>query len=266
MVARLFMTEFQRMVSRKGTLLLVCLVSAAGAYDLFQIGPSGNTVVGGVETVRLFGAFALSGSQVYLFATPIIAGLVAAGSLAADRSHGYPALVLVRGVSRTWYVATKAAAMAVAAGVANLASCVLAVAAAASFLPWGSSTLAGPSSENTLVGVFAGRALLYDAAVMALLSLAAASLALSGLVAGVVAANEYAAAATPIVLAVGSGLGLGYAPALQAVSPNSYLDLVGYSSQVSLEWWPFAAPLYWFAFGVACVTVSLAIFSAREQL
>lgn len=264
MTTRLFVTEFWRMVSRKGTWLIVVLVAVIVAYKLFEIGPSGNVSIGGVKTVRLFGAFGLNGAEVYALATPIVAGLVSAGSLAADRNHGYPTLILVRGFSRTRYMTIKAAAMATAAGFANLASCVLAVVVASTFLPWGSSTLIGSLKAEPLVGVFSGHALLYDIAVMALLSLAAASLALSGLVVGVVAANPWAAAATPMVVVVGPELGLGYLPMLDIVSPNSYVDLFVYSFLVPLEWWPFAAPVYWFAFGSACVVAGLVIFSIKE--
>lgn len=250
------------MVARTRFLVVVLMVAILGAYGMFQASPlrgQGNWNATG--STGLFGAFSYYGAVTYWFAGPLVAGVVASGSLAADRALRYPSLVLVRGLSRPWYLLAKATAMAVAAGLANFVSCVLVFAAASFFYPWGPLELSG--AFGPFPKLFAGQPLVHDLLMAGLLSLAAASLALRGLVAGAVVANEYVSAAIPFVLVLGSAFVLEGKMAL--ISPYTYLDLVGtYPSQLPPVSWPLAAPVYWLAFGVAAIVAGGAIFLRKE--
>lgn len=264
MTKKLFKVELKRMIWTKRFWFLVLATSILGAYPMFECSPLGNTSLGGVETMRLFGAFSYCGSTTYAFVTPLLAGLVAAGSLAADRHTRYPILILVRSISRMKYLLVKSATMAVSAGFAVLASCALAFMASAFFYSWGATTI---NDRSTAFGPFPSllesSPLLYDIVFAVLLSLAAAGLALSGLIVGTLVANEYMAMATPFFLFAVSALAVG--DRFAALSPSTYLWLQeDYIFHTPAEWLPFAAPLYWTTFGAICVALSAIIFLRKE--
>ena len=266
MITRLFRMEFGRMVARVRFWVVVLLVSLFGAYEVFRVSPSGNLVLGGVESVRSFGTFGNHVVVIYAFAVPVIAGLTSAGSLAADRSRRYSTLVLIRGVSGAQYILTKAAAMATAAALATFASCALTLLAAVILLSWGSTALSNDSAGYLISPeLFAISPLLYDLFVAGLVSLASAALALSGLVVGALVANEYVAAAVPFVLFLDATLLTGDTPPLGLLSPSFYLWLTDtYPYHLSSAWKLFAAPLYWSAFCAVAIAIGGAIFLRKE--
>lgn len=274
---KLVSIEIRRLLSRKAVWLVVLLLASVLAYDLWQgrplpgdlatppsQGPFDPHVMDSV-TIRLFGAISESGmtAAFYIFA-PLMAGMVAAGSLAADRSRRYPALVLVRGVSRAQYLFAKAAGMAGAAGVSVFLSCALAFVAAAFIYPWGASTVNDPRlPASPFLELFRSYPLVHDLVLVALLSLATGSLALSGLAIGAVVANEYVAAATPFCVVIG-GIFLLRGP-LIVLGPETYLSLTeSYAGNLPQTLWPYAAPVYWVAFGAVMIAVGMTIFLKKE--
>lgn len=267
MNARLFWFEFSRMLAQARLWLVVAAFGLFGAYTVFEVSPWwGNVSLGGVKNVGAFGIFSQHSVWIYAFASPLIAGLTTAGSLAADRHKRFPALVMARGISRRRYLLVKAASMGSAAGLATFASCGLILLTALALLPWNPTTLAGNSLQRTLLpGLFAYSPVLYDLFLAGIVSLASASLALSGLVVGSMVTNEYVAAAVPLVLVLGGTFATGNMPLLPYLSPDVYLWLLDvYPYSVPPVWRPFAAPLYWVLFGAACTVVGTAIFLRRE--
>jgi ABC-type transport system involved in multi-copper enzyme maturation permease subunit len=237
----------------------VVVLTAVGVRNVLQ--PS-------VPEPGLFGAFsylAVGG----LFATSLAAfvGLVVAGSLAADRRRGYPRMVLVRGISRTRYLLTKAAAMAAVAGLGTLLSCLATFVVAAFFLPWEPARgLASPDRLNMgpYPGLLEGHPLVNDLVLALLVSIGAGALALSGLAFGAVVANEFVAAAVPFALLVG-GIYVFRAGSLLWLGPYTQLDLVGSYPYSLPQWaWPFTAPIYWGVFALLCVAVAALL--TREDL
>lgn len=239
------------------------LAATAGGYNLYQNRPligMGSTG----DAVRVFGAFSYYGAEVFVGIAPLVAGIAAAGSLAADRSLRYPALVMVRGVSRRQFVLAKATAMAVTAGLTTLMSCGLLLIFAALLFPWGSTELIGNYDVQPFPELFVEHPLLNDLVTAMALSLGAASLALSGLIVGALFANEYVAAAAPFLSVIVGGYMAGGGIAA-IFSPYTYLDLqVTYSSVLPPSMLLFAAPLYWSAFAIVSLALGSFIFSRRE--
>lgn len=254
------------MVVRSRFLFVVLLAAVPGAYRTITFAPQSFLPEDrGTVAVELFGAFTNTGVAVYFFVVPLVAGLVAAGSLAADRGCGYQYLIFARGISRTRYLLAKAAAMSVTAASATFASCVLVFAASAFFYRWRSTVVNEPSAQvGPFPDLFVAYPLLSDILVAGLLSLAAAALALTGMVAGTLVKNEYAAMAMPFLLTFGTGLIPG--DRLETVQPDTYLELSGlYQATVAEPLWPVAAPTYWLVFGAMAVAISVMLFQRKES-
>ncbi len=263
MTPRLMLLEMRRMVLRTRFWVTALLAAAVGAYGLYQYRPLPGLATG-AGTVRVLGAFSYHGTDTFLGTAPLIAGVVAAGSLAADRSIRYPTLVLVRGVSRPQYLLAKAVGMAAAAWLATFASCVLLFISAVFIFPWGSTALVGDYSVQPFPELFVSHPFLNDLLMAGLISLGAASLALSGMAAGALVTNEYVAATVPFLLVIG-GAFLFDQGIVAFFSPYTYLDLQGmYSHFVPPSLLPFGAPIYWLVFGVAALAVGGAILKRKE--
>ena len=258
MTARLFQIEVGRMAGR-WTFWIGVLALAAVSW---------SSMVSGLQGVpigrKLFGAFSyLAVSESLPLVLPVFVGVVAAGSLAADRRRRYPSLVLARGISRVRYLLVKAAAMAFVAGSGTFLSCVLAFLGATLFLPWGPTTVRG--AMGPYPGLLVNHPLANDLVFALLLSLGTAALALSGLVFGAVVANEYVAAAVPFVLLIG-GIFLFRGPLL-FLGPFTQFDFLQSYTYALPRWaWSFTAPVYWAVFIFACVVVAAAIFLKREEI
>lgn len=218
---------------------------------------------------KLFGAFSYLAFQNNLVdLIPVFVGLTVAGSLAADRRRRYPALVLARGISRTRYLLTKAAAMAAAAGFGTFLSCALVFVAAAFFLPWGPMIrpeYADRGSMGPYPGLLESYPLVNDVALAALLSLGAAALAMSGLAFGAMVANEFVAAAVPFVIFIGGTFV--FRDDLLFLAPYTNLDLLTSYPYSLPPWaWSFTAPVYWSVFACVCVATAAIIFLRKEEV
>lgn len=238
----------------------IAVFAASGVWNILRFN---------VPDPGLLGAFSYLavGGEVSATAIPVFVGLVVAGSLAADRRRGYPRMVLARGISRTQYLFTKAAAMAGVAGLGTLLSCLAMFAVAALFLPWAPARgLASPDRLNMgpYPGLLESQPLINDLVLALLLSLAAGALALSGLAFGTLVANEFVAAAVPFVLTVG-GIYVFRAEAVLWLGPYTQLDLASSYPYALPPWaWSFTAPLYWTIFALLCLAVA-ALRRKREE-
>lgn len=165
---RFFRIETGRM-ARRWAFWAGVLVLAAIAWS--------NMVPGARMGEGLFGAFGREATQDdFVFAVPVFVGVTVAGSLAADRRRCYPALVLIRGLSRPRYLLVKAAAMFWVAAAGTFLACAAAFVAAAPFLRW---TAAGMGRMEPYPGLLASHTLAGDAVIALLLSLAVAAAALA---------------------------------------------------------------------------------------
>lgn len=260
LIARLFRIEVGRM-ARRWAFWLGVLVLAAIAWS--------NMVLGAASQQKIPGAFSYSAIQDnLLFVLPVFVGVVIAGSLAADRRRGYPPLVLVRGISRTYYLLTKAASMFSVAMFGTFLSCALAFAVAAFFLPWAeaaTSEYANRGSMGPYPGLLANHPFTNDVVLAALFSLGAGALVLSGLAFGAAVANEYVAAAVPFVLFAG-GIFV-FRGALLFLGPYTQLDLMSSYTYSLPQWaWSFTEPVYWCVFSFSCVTAAVVLFLKKEEI
>lgn len=158
--------------------------------------------------------------------------------------------------------------MAAVAGFGTFLSSTLMIALAALLLPWGPTMrpqYAEPGAMGPYPGLLANYPFVNDLALAALLSLGAAALALSGLVFGVVVANEFVAAAVPFVLLIG-GIFV-FRDGLLFLGPYTQLSFTASYPYSLPRWaWSFAAPVYWSAFAFACVAAAAAVFLKKEEI
>jgi len=238
-----------------------------GVLGLAAVG-SMNMLQPGTTNPGLFGAFSyLAIRDNLVLMLPVFVGVVVAGTLAADMRRGYPRMVLVRGISRTQYLLTKAAATTSAAGLGTLLSCVAMFAVAALFLPWTPAqglAITDRPSMGPYPGLLESHPLANDLVLMLLVSFGAGALALSGLAFGALVANEFVAAGVPFVLVVG-GVYVFRNRAVLWLGPYTQLDLASSYPYTLPPWaWPFTAPLYWSVFALLCIAVAAALLRRAE--
>lgn len=131
MTMRLIWFEWRRLVVRPrfvAALLVMLGLSILKVYDerSFTAG-----------TAHFQGALSMAAADWLPLTTPLVVGIVAAGSLAEDRRRNYTTLVLARGFSRRRYILAKASAMALASALVMLLGCVIFLCIAAATLPAG---------------------------------------------------------------------------------------------------------------------------------
>jgi len=247
MTARLISIETRRLVTRGRFWIMVGLTAAVGVFNLLD-----------EESLRFGGSFAIAGGLGFQGMAPLVAGVVSAGALAEDRSRGFPALLMSRGLSRGRYLAGKAVAMALAAGAASLVACVLILAAGALLLPGGE--IAGERPPGPIPSLFAAQPLLNDLVAIGFLVLGTAGLATSGVLVGAVLPNEYVAAGVPFVITIALLFLLSGSATL--LSPFTYLELGReYVTVLPESLLPVGGVIYWVCF--ALVTVAAGIVAAK---
>lgn len=250
MTTRLISIETRRLVTRSRFWIMVGVAVAFGVYNLLN-----------EESLRFSGSFAIAGGLAFQGMAPLIAGVVSAGALAEDRSRGFPALLMSRGLSRRRYLAGKASAMALAAGAASLVACILILLAGALLLPGGE--IAGERPPGPIPTLFAAQPLLNDLVAIGFLMLATAGLATSGVLVGALVPNEYVAAAVPFVLTVAL-LFLLSGPAT-LVSPFTYLELGReYVTVLPETLLPVGGVIYWVSFALAALAAGVVAATWRE--
>jgi ABC-type Na+ efflux pump permease subunit len=209
---------------------------------------------------------------------PLVAGIVAAGSFAEDRRRGYVPLVLARGISRREYLGAKVTAMALSSALAMFVGCMLFFVVALA-LPAGRTPFDGGSgvdaAGNSIVlppshyypgpapNLYGYSPILNDLLAVAMAMVATAGLALAGLLAGALVANEYGAAAAPFFITIVSLFAL--LNRADIISPFTYLDIwFWYRRQFPESMLGYAAFVYWLIFGALVVVIAGGIFLRRE--
>lgn len=253
MTARLISIETRRLVTRGRFWAMVGVAVAFGVFNLLDGGD--------LAELRFSGSFVLAGGLAFQGVAPLIAGVVSAGALAEDRSRGFPALLMSRGLSRRRYLTAKAAAMALAAAAATLAACVLIVLAGAVLLQ------RGESSSDTVTGpipnLFVSSPFLNDLVAIAFLVLGTAGLAITGVLVGVLVSNEYVAAVVPFFVTVGAAFLIEGSATI--ISPFTYLDLGNeYTTDLPRSLLPVGAVVYWACFSAVTVVAGVAAARWRE--
>jgi hypothetical protein len=258
---RYVFSESRRLAVRGRCWVVVVFAVAASVYELLGL----RAELLGEMNLRVGGALGLglsSGEYVLQVFIPLIAGVVSAGALAEDRAQGRTALVMARGLSCAQYLLARAVSMALAAAGATVVTCGAVLVISALVLPWGGSTtldFVGP-----VPAVFRVEPFMSDLITVLFLGIGAAGLAMTGVLVGVLVANEYVAAAVPL-LVVGFALFVFDSPPLAWVSPFTYVELGReYPVQVPEVLLFVAAPLYWALFAVVVVALALAVFRGRE--
>jgi ABC-type transport system involved in multi-copper enzyme maturation permease subunit len=288
MLIRLFLLEVRRLVLGWRFVVALLILLAFSGYSLYNAYQQlmqareyiTTTPSGAPNTMFAQGALSVHASQWLPLTVPLVAGLVAAGSLAADRRRGYVPLVLARGISRWQYMLVKGGAMAISAALAIVLGGVLFLLLAWLVLLPGRAPL-----EQYLLGVdvqgnqftlpleqgnfpgpypvlFAQNPFLHDIVSLAIVALGAAALALTGLIVGALVANEYIAIITPLVVVL-LGL-LFFTVTADAISPYTYMDVWSRYRTVTEQVPPFTPFAYWLLFGVVVAGIGNALFTRQE--
>ncbi|SFD90486.1 hypothetical protein SAMN04487819_1059 [Actinopolyspora alba] len=261
MMMRLLWCELWRLLLRYRFAVAVLLAGVVGAVVMVGMNPVAGSR-GSLYEIHVFGALSESFLGVYAFLVPLMAGVAAAGSLAEDRARDYPQWILIRGVGAGRFLGVKAVAMFLTTVTAFLMSQLIVFCTATVVFPWG--TTAPPVGAEHLLGnhlapeLFVAAPAMHDLMLVAMLSVAAGVLSLTGLVVGALIANEYLAAAVPFLLVVGSALVL-EGPA-RRLSPYTYLELDTSPGPGSTG----AVLLYWGVLAVLTVAVATGLFVRRE--
>lgn len=274
MLHRLIWLETRRLITqyRFAVMLVVML-----GLSIYQVYSERSFTDGGA---RFEGAIAMAASDWLPFTTPLVVGVVAAGSFAEDRRRGYVPLVLARGFSRRQYIVAKGTAMALTSALAMLLGCLIfLVVAAVGLLPGRTSFESfqriDPSGQPLLPvatfypgpipSLFGYSPILNDMLSIGLVMLAAAALAMVGLLTGAIVANEYIAAATPFFLVLITMFAfVGWADAL---SLYTYLDMwIQYRNRMPRNTLPYAILIYWPLFGFFIFSIADMLFTRRELI
>lgn len=264
MTLRLTILETRRIALRTRFWVIVAAVVALGIVGIVSIPPIWNADQ--VQIPPLFqGVFSHELSHHFVLLTPLLAGVISAGSLAEDRRRGYHLLILQRGVTRMQYLLAKAVATFAAAALAGLLVGAGMLAAAALLLqpgrfPWvqGAPPLYGP-----LPSLLASRPVLHDLLTIAMIAVGAGGLASLGIALGALIPNEYIIIGAPFLVVLGSAFVVPRASA--ALSPYTYVDIkTTYPLALPVGVLPYAAFVYWL--GVAALSWCLAylLFTRRE--
>lgn len=253
MTARLISVETRRLVVRGRFWVMVGVTAALGVFNLLDREA--------LDSLRFSGSFAMAGGLAFQGMAPLVAGVVSAGALAEDRSRGFPALLMSRGLSRRSYLAGKAVAMALAAGAATLVACLMILLAGALLLPGGET--AAPHPPGPIPSLFAAQPLLNDLVAIGFLVLATAGLATSGVLVGALVSNEYLAAAVPLAITI--ALLFLLSGSATVVSPFTYLDLGSeYVTVLPDSLLPVGGVSYWVCFTLAAVVAGALAARWRE--
>lgn len=256
MTVRLISIEARRLVTRGRFALMVAVGAGVGVFNLLDYS----------DPLGFAGSFSVAGGEAFGELAPLIAGVVSAGALAEDRMRGFPHLFMSRGLSRNRYVAAKAAAMALAAGAATLAACVLILVAAALLgIVQGGETTGAEGLSGPIPALLASQPLLNDVVGVGFLVIATAGLATSGVVVGALVANEYIATAIPFVVTIAAVFLIPPIGWATLVSPYTYLELGReYAFVLPDSVLAVASPVYWACFALACVATGVAAAAWRE--
>lgn len=289
MLLRLFLLETRRLILSWRFIVALLILLAFSAYSLYsasqQLAQEREYIEANPSSANgaLFaqGALTLRASQWLPLTVPLVAGLAAAGSLAADRRRGYVPLVLARGVPRWQYMLAKGGAMATCAALSVISGGLLFMLLAWLVLLPGRAPveqyLVGPTDaqgniitlpleQGSFPGpypmLFAQSPLLNDLASLVLVSSGAAALALTGLIVSALVSNEYVAIITPFAVVL-LGL-LFFTVTADAISPYTYMEVwYRYHSNVvnAPAFTPFA---YWLLFGVVATGIGGVLFTRQE--
>lgn len=288
MFIRLFVLELHRLVLGwrfVAALLIMLALSAYSLYSAYQglIDPSMRDqwpFIGVPPTVYAQGALSVHASQWLALTAPLVAGLVAAGSLAADRRRGYVQMVLARGVSRWNYMLAKGGAMAMSAAFAVFLGGLIFMLLARGLLlpdrpPLEQRLLIKDEQGNQIIAptysyipspyptLFEHNPVLGDLASLAIVALGAAALALTGLIVGALVSSEYIALVVPFAVVV-LGL-LFFTIYADAISPYTYMEVWNrYPNRMLPGTPPFIPFVYWLVFGALAVGVGGTLFTRRE--
>jgi hypothetical protein len=192
---------------------------------------------------------------------PLAAGLMGA-SLAAERRGGVTLTILSRGVTRGQYVVSKllGAAASSAVMIAMMIACFYAL--VASMWPAGRCTQVGnewdPGPYQVL---YLQNPLAHDMLVASMLITASAALSVIGVLAGLVAANEYVAMAAPPIFTILFTILMRRVS--EALNPENYIGL-WYAQLVPPSLVPYAPFLYWSTFSLLIAIICLRIFARKE--
>lgn len=272
MSLRLVWLEITRMLTQQRFWFALLVMLGLSLYSIWEQRSPTLT-----ERTHRQGALSQLADDWLPLTTPIVAGIVAAGSLAADRRHGYMSLVLARGVSRRQYLGVKAVAMVVSSALALLIGCLMFFIIALA-LPAGRPPLTNgingtrfsnqdASSALNIPGpvphLFRSSPILNDVLSVGMMMAAAASLSLIGLLIGVLVPNEYVAVISPLfatIVSMFALLNFG-----NIFSLFTYLDIwIWYRDHVPTTMLGYAAFLYWLLFGTLMLTVASILFTRRE--
>ncbi|NOK60853.1 MAG: hypothetical protein GFH27_549289n164 [Chloroflexi bacterium AL-W] len=218
---------------------------------------------------RFAGSLTLAQGLWLSLVLPIIAGVVAAGSLAEDRRSGYTWLVLAQGLSRRQYVLSKAVVMSLTAVLVALIGYSCFFIGAALTLPWGDSIVPRGEGGSLLPipgpvpDLFLTNPLLNDLLGVGMLIVATGVLALIGLPAGSLTSNIYIVSALPFVLFI---VGLySLTGAFAIINPYTYLDVWwDYKMVVPESALVYAGFVYWLSIGMALIVSGVLFFEYCE--
>lgn len=272
MIARLIFIETRRLVTqlRFGSALVLML-----SLSIYSVYRELAWTAGGAH---IQGAISLAASDWLPSATPLVVGVVAAGSFAEDRRRGYVPLVLARGISRRQYLLAKGTAMALTSALAMLLGCLIFVAIASVSLPAGRTPLtdgvgvdvagnrviipAAAYYPGPVPQLFGYSPVLNDALSILIVMLGAGALASTGLLVGALIANEYIAAAVPLCLVFVALFAL--FNRADVLSPYTYLDVWNLYRRLPRSILSYAVFIYWPVFSALVVGLAAAIFVRRE--
>ena len=217
------------------------------------------------EHYRVVGSLTLIGSMWLSEAIPLVAG-IAAGSLAEDIRRGVTLTILARGLSRGQYLLAKGIATAVSSSLIIMAGIVIFFVLAWWKLPAGNSTFDFvPYFPGPDPALFQESPLANDLLTLAMTMAAAAALSLVGLLAGTLVANEYIAMVTPMAVSL---LGIFVVDRFaHRLSPSTYLCVGdGYAPLFAESQRPYAAFVYWLAFGAVTAALTRWFFVRKELI
>jgi hypothetical protein len=194
---------------------------------------------------------------------PLVAG-AAGSSLAEDQRRGHTLTVLARGVSRGRYLLAKVLGAAASGAVITLAVIGGFYVMVAILWPAGSATWHGDGPGPAPMPALHREAHpTHDLLVASISVVASAVLPLAGVLAGVLAINEYLAMAAPSLFVILGAVVLGnvFAP----LSPYVYLSLQGaYAWRDPERLLPYAPFLYWLSFSALTAVLCRWIFAKKE--
>lgn len=218
---------------------------------------------------RFGGAFAMAEPGLISDWLPVLVGLTSSGALAAELRVGFTELVRSRGLSRSYYVLTRAAATALTSLCMTWLAFGTFLLVAAVVLPWGNSEIVTevPGALESLPGpvpaLFARNPLLNDLLGLAMLGAASMGLSLFGLLSGVVSNSRYLAGAMPLVGYIfGTRFFVG---PLRSLNPGRFLDVFISYRDVPQGAQPWAGFAYWIGLGGILTLLSIAVFKYREE-